>query len=118
MKLFKSPFSPQSILFGIGLAVLTSLLTPVIKKNARNAAVKGTQGALMAGEKFAGAKDKMSGMMNKFKTDGQQQQQKEQVSVEEFEQLKDEIRKEREQLQELINSLSNMNNINNQYDQE
>jgi len=114
MKLFKSPFSPQSILFGVGLAILTSLLTPVIRENARNAAVKGTQGAIMAGEKFAGAKDKMSGVMNKFKKE-EQIQQMEQVSREEFQQLKDEIRKEREQLQELISKLGNMKT---QYNQE
>src|SRR6056297_3563832 len=101
MKLFKSPFSPQSILFGIGLAVLTSLLTPVIKENARNAAVKGTQGALMAGKKFSGAKDKMSGMMNKFKKEepemAVQQNQNQEVNVQELQQLKDEIQKERKQ---------------------
>lgn len=43
-------FGTQSFVVGLGLAALTYLVGPSVKKGARKMAVKGMQGAMMAGE--------------------------------------------------------------------
>ncbi|MDW5299155.1 MAG: hypothetical protein SA378_03315 [Sedimentibacter sp.] len=49
MNLLK-PFSTESFIVGLGIAAVGSLFAPAIKKGAKTMAVKGTQGAMMAGE--------------------------------------------------------------------
>ncbi|MGB4440358.1 MAG: hypothetical protein WBJ13_14290 [Sedimentibacter sp.] len=49
MNLLK-PFSTESFIVGLGIAAIGSLFAPAIKKGAKTMAVKGTQGAMMAGE--------------------------------------------------------------------
>ena len=97
---FMESLTPQSVLFGLGLAVLTSVLGPVIKKNTKDMAVKGTQGALMAGEKISETKDKMTGAMSNMKENHENQ-----VNTQEIFQ---EIKKERKQMQELVESFKEL----------
>lgn len=97
---FLESLTPQSILFGLGLGILTSVLGPVIKKNSKNAAVKGTQGALIAGEKLSETKDKMKGSLNNMK-----EKNNNQVSAQD---LFEEMKKERKQMQELIDTFSSL----------
>jgi len=49
MNLLK-PFSTESFIVGLGIAAVGSLFAPAIKKGAKTMAVKGTQGAMVAGE--------------------------------------------------------------------
>ena len=99
MKFIES-LTPESILFGLGLAAVTSVLGPVIKRNTKDMAVKGTQGALMAGNKLTETKDKMT-----KKITNKSENNENQVSTQE---LLAEMKKEREQIQELINTFNDL----------
>ncbi|KAB3535748.1 hypothetical protein F8154_05460 [Alkaliphilus pronyensis] len=48
MNLLK-PFGSQNFILGVGIAALSYLLGPSLKQGARTVAVKGMQGAMMAG---------------------------------------------------------------------
>ncbi len=111
MKFFKSPFSSRNIIFGIGLTILGTLLTPFIKRRGGTISIKRRGEPLMSGNRFTGAREKMTGMINKFKE--REPGENEPVTRAEFEQLKGEIRKEREQLQEMISLLNNIKNQDN-----
>lgn len=49
MNLIK-PFSSESFIIGLGIAAVGSLFAPAIKKGAKIMAVKGAQGAMIAGD--------------------------------------------------------------------
>ena len=105
MKFFK-PFTLEGFLFGLGIAVVTSAVAPIIKENTRNIAVKGTEGMLAAGNKMNDVKDNMMDRVSNMggSESGDQSQ----------EMLYQEIRKEREQLQELLAELNNIKSDMNQ----
>lgn len=100
MEIFK-PFGSRSFAIGVGIAALTYLLSPTIKRNAKGVAVKGMQGALMAGETAShlieNGKDKISGVF----------QQGNDLKNEMYEQMINEWKSEREQYNHILQDLMN-----------
>jgi hypothetical protein len=65
MNLLK-PFNTEGFLIGLGIAAVGSLFAPAIKKGAKEIAVKGTQGAMMAGESASNMMQSGKESMNKI----------------------------------------------------
>ena len=114
------PLGSPGFAIGLGIAALTYFLGPSLKRGARNVAVKGMQGALMAGEGASNAmhegKETMSNMfgntfgnenyMNEMSTEMAQQ------NTQMVQQVFQEMREEREQyknmFQEMMNTMQGM----------
>lgn len=102
------PFGSRSFYVGLGVAALAYLLAPTLKQNARAVAVKGVQGAMLAGgaasNALARGREKMSHVMHDVRenvTDNKM-----------VEQLVSELKAEREQyantLQEIMSTMKSM----------
>ncbi|WP_408954679.1 hypothetical protein [Natroniella sp. ANB-PHB2] len=102
MKLLK-PFGTQNFVLGIGIAAATYLLGPTLKRNARNVAVKGVQGALTAGSMASqvmdDGKEKMTGLVGNMS---------DQRANQEMAMIYNELREEREQMKELISTVKEL----------
>ncbi|MCK8826658.1 hypothetical protein MWH25_02695 [Natroniella acetigena] len=100
---FLKPFGTQNFVLGIGIAAATYLLGPTLKRNARNVAVKGMQGALSAGgmasQVMDDGKEKMSGLVENMS--GQRANQ-------EMAMIYNELREEREELKELLTTVKEL----------
>lgn len=98
------PFGSRSFAIGVGIAALTYLLSPTIKRSAKGVAVKGMQGALMAGETAShlveNSKEKISNVF----------QQGNHLKNEMYEQMMNEWKSEREQYNNILQDL--MNTVN------
>lgn len=100
------PFTSRGFVIGIGIAALAYLLGPQIKQGAKTIAVKGMQGAMVAGEAATQAvtngREKMGQMMQNMNHQGDNLVQ----------QMVSEMKEEREQishtLNELVNTMRNM----------
>lgn len=105
MDLFK-PFTTRGFVIGVGIAALAYLLGPQIKQGARNVAVKGMQGAMIAGDAasqaVASGREKMSNMVQNVGNRGDSTMQ----------QFISEMKEEREQiaaaLSEMVNTMRQM----------
>ncbi len=104
MKVLK-PFGTQGFIIGLGVAALTYTLGPVIKRNSRNAAVKGAQGALSVGgvasQMFNNGKERVSGMFEGM-------EETDHVTGEEMKTFIEEMRAERDQINELVNKVNGL----------
>lgn len=114
MNLLK-PFGTESFILGIGIAAVSYLLGPTIKRGARGVAVKGMQGAMMAGDAANDAmdssRDKFSdfiqGMMNDGKNNVMDQQDNN-FQRELFNELKAEREQYSELMKELVSSVKSL----------
>ena len=104
MKILK-PFGTQGFIVGLGVAALTYTLGPIIKRSARTAAVKGTQGALAVGgttcQMVNNSKEKMAGVFGDMKEAGE-------ATGEEMKSFIEEMRMEREEIKELVNKVNGL----------
>ena len=111
MKFFR-PFTLQGFLFGVGIAVVTSALAPIIKENSRNLAVKGTEGMIMAGDKINNVKENMSDKVSNLGNKGND------VEDNKADMLYEELKKERKELKNLVSEINdikkNMKKENNE----
>lgn len=100
------PFGSRSFAIGVGIAAVTYLLSPAIKRSAKGVAVKGMQGALLAGETAShmveNGKEKIGDMLSH--RDGHHNGM--------IEQMMNEWKAEREQythtLEELMNTVKDL----------
>ncbi|EOC99521.1 hypothetical protein [Caldisalinibacter kiritimatiensis] len=110
MKILK-PFGTQSFVIGVGIAALSYLFGPTIKKGAREVTVKGMQGALLAGEAASNAVDegkkKMSNVINNMKKPMDKNEGIELKNSHIVQQLVNELQAERQQNREMFESLMN-----------
>jgi hypothetical protein len=95
------PFTSRGFVIGIGLAALAYLLGPQIKQGAKTVAVKGMQGAMVAGDAasqaVASGREKMGSMMQNMGNKGDTMVQ----------QMVSEFKEEREQVSNTLNELVN-----------
>lgn len=99
------PFTTRGFVIGVGIAALAYLLGPQIKQGAKTVAVKGMQGAMLAGEMASQAvtsgREKMGNMMQNMGNKGDTMMQ-----------LISEFKEERQQvsstLSELVTTMKNM----------
>ena len=108
MNLLK-PFGTESFLIGIGIAAASYLLGPTIKRGARGVAVKGMQGALMAGDAANDAmetsKDKFNDFIQNMMGDGKSNVNFEHMENSFHKDLIDELKADRHQNSELMKEL-------------
>lgn len=113
MNLLK-PFGTEGFILGIGIAAVSYLLGPTIKRGAKGVAVRGMQGALMAGdaandaidtsrEKFS---DFIQGMMGDNKDNMMHQDNNFQKEL--FNELKSERQQYSELMKELVSSVKSL----------
>lgn len=112
MKYLK-PFGSQSFVVGIGIAALAYLFGPTIKRGAKTVAVKGMQGALIAGESATnaveGGKQKASDFINNLVT---KQGNNDEEFSHIYRQMVNELKTQREQnnnvMKELVETMKGM----------
>lgn len=112
MNLLK-PFSSESFIIGLGIAAVGSLFAPAIKKGAKAIAVKGTQGAMMAGDAAENmVKSGKEGMNNIFSGMFKDKQEDEASRQKFQENLINELKSDREKyssvLQELVSTIKDI----------
>ncbi len=115
MKYLK-PFGTQSFVLGIGLAALTYLIGPSVKRGARSVAVKGMQGALMAGEAASNAvdtgKEKASSLFQNLMNRGHNHEaeiiERKQLFNNMMNEMKEERRQNRELMQSMLETMQSM----------
>ncbi|KAB3525507.1 hypothetical protein [Alkaliphilus serpentinus] len=107
------PFGSQNFVLGIGIAALGYLLGPTLKQGARTVAVKGVQGAMMAGNTASNimetGKENMGNLFERMTGN-----QKEYMQMEQHfrQNLMNEIKSEREEynsvLKELVTTMKSL----------
>ncbi len=106
MNLLK-PFGTESFLIGVGLAAASYLLGPTIKQGARGVAVKGMQGALMAGDvannTMEASRDKLGNFMHKFMDNRDNGKMEVEYSFQK--ELINELKADREQYNKVLNEM-------------
>ncbi|WP_432665519.1 hypothetical protein R9X47_04445 [Wukongibacter baidiensis] len=113
MNLLK-PFGTESFILGIGIAAVSYLLGPTIKRGAKGVAVKGMQGALMAGdaanEAMDTGRDKFSDFIQGIMNDGNNNvmDQDNDFQKELFNELKAERQQYSELMKELVSSVKSL----------
>ncbi|OCL26919.1 hypothetical protein U472_05375 [Orenia metallireducens] len=100
MKLLK-PVNSENILIGVGVAALTYLLGPKIKRNAKSFTEKGRQGIRMAGDAASEAIDDGKEKMADIFDDMENEYSSIHSENDELTMLYDELEADREQLNEL-----------------
>lgn len=116
MNLLK-PFGTESFVIGIGIAAVSYLFGPTIKRGAREVAVKGMQGALMAGDTASHAVESGREKFSSFIHNMMHSEKDNDISVDKsfHKELVDELKEDRQQQREFMKELmSTMKSLKNE----
>ncbi len=113
------PFGTQSFAIGVGLAAITYLFGPTIRKGAKGVAVKGVQGAMVAGESATNmvedSKEKATNFLgNIMKSPRNKNHEIHQQTSSMYKEMLEEIKAQRDDnskmMQEMLSTIKNMQN--------